>query len=335
MTWNLSPLSYWGLWLAVFGRQLSLPVPAVLFLMTSGALAAHGQLHLRYILLAGVLGCLAGDGVWFWFGRRWGSRIVRLLCRITSDPNTCAKRARRVFDQWGLRILVVAKFVPGLDGVTPPLAGAEGSSVHSFLAFDSIGALLWSAGYTFLGFLFADQLDVGIRIAERFGMLLVAAVGIPLALYVCWRGITILRMVRHLRLHRMSAPMLAQKLNNGERVAVIDLRRFEGEDDNLKGIPGAVRMEPSRLRNSPSVRIPSDVALVLYCSSRNEFISARVAVALRRRGVDQVWVLDGGLASWQDHGLPLTTNLSTPEEVAHRLGIELPPEQESTKRKAG
>ena len=144
-----------------------------------------------------------------------------------------------------------------------------------------------------------------------------------------------LRMVRHLRLHRMSAPILAQKLNDGEKIAVIDLRRFEGEDDNLQGILGAVRMEPSRLRNSASVHVPNDVALVLYCSSRNEFISARVAVALRRRGIDQVWVLDGGLASWRDHGFPLTTHLSTREEVAHRLGIELPAEQNSLKKEAG
>ncbi len=140
-------LTYPILGAAVFARQLSLPVPAVLFLLTAGALARGGELNMLLVLGVGILGCLAGDLVWFEAGRRWGAQIMRILCIFSNDPQYCAQRAHKVFGTWGLRALIVAKFIPGLDGVTPPLAGIEGSRRAAFLAYDSVGSLLWSALY--------------------------------------------------------------------------------------------------------------------------------------------------------------------------------------------
>ena len=316
-------MSYLGIFLAVFARQLCLPVPAVLFLITAGA-AARGNLHVSYVLAAGVLGCLAGDGVWFWFGRRWGTRIVRLLCQVSSNPRACSKKVRRLFDKWGLRVLIIAKFIPGLDGVTPPLAGAEGARLGSFLLFDSLGALLWAGGYTTLGFLFADQLGIAMKTSESFASVLLAICGVPLLLYAGWRGAIIIRMMRHLHIHQMSPALLAQKMRDRARVAVIDLQEFEDVDNDAEGIPGSVRMEPERLRTDETVYIPPDIEIVLYCSSKREFVSARVASALLRRGISNVWVLEGGLALWREQGFPLTLLRSTREEAAARLGILLP-----------
>ncbi|WP_041597003.1 DedA family protein [Granulicella tundricola] len=177
---GLHELTYWGLLFAVFARQLCLPIPAPLFLMTAGALAAHGRLHLSLVLLVSVLGCLAGDGVWFWCGRRWGHRVTKLVCRLTSDPAGSSLRARKLFERWGFGLIVAAKFVPGLDGVTPPLAAAEGTSVKQFMLADALGALLWSLFYTVLGYLFADELQRAAHLARGFGSILLVVLGVPL-----------------------------------------------------------------------------------------------------------------------------------------------------------
>lgn len=317
-------LTYSGIGLAVFARQLSLPVPAVLFLMTAGALAAQGRLHVSLLLLVGVLGCLAGDGVWFWLGRRWGSRMIRLVCSLTLDPRSSMKRSRHIFDQWGLRILVVAKFVPGLDGAMPPLVGAEGASVASFLAYDGVGSLLWTAAYVMLGFVFSDQLARAVRGAERFGTLLAVLLGVPLVVYVVWRLAHLARMIRHLRLRRISPELLQRKLNENDRIAIFDLLHYEAREGEIAGIPGAVRIDPARLRSAPHLVVPDDVDIVLYCSSRNEFVSARVAEVLQKRGFKNVWVLEGGLDAWVLDGRPITMTLSKGEEVAARLGIVVP-----------
>jgi membrane protein DedA with SNARE-associated domain/rhodanese-related sulfurtransferase len=316
-------ITYLILWAAVFGRQLCLPVPAILFLLTAGALARGGGLDMSLVLCTGVLGCLAGDFVWFEAGRHWGSQIIRILCAFSSDPHYCAQRAHQVFGRWGLRSLIVAKFIPGLDGVTPPLAGIEGSGRSAFLAYDSLGSFLWTAVYAGLGYLFANRLAFIAASMARFGAVLAAAIAIPLACYVAWRVGVMTHMLRHLRLRRITPLLLNEKIRSGEPIAIIDLLGFEDGQGDRAGIPGAVRMDPVHLRSRLRVVVPENLGLVLYCSSSGELTSARVAVALRKRGISNVWVLEGGLTAWKKEGLPVTLQLSTSEEAAERFGIEL------------
>ncbi len=109
--------------------------------------------------MVAVLGCLWADLVWFEAGRLRGKRVLRLLCALTSDPSFCIRRGREIFAKKGLRLLLIAKFVPGLDGICPPLAGMLGASRAAFLVHDAGGASLWAGAYIGCGFLFARQLD--------------------------------------------------------------------------------------------------------------------------------------------------------------------------------
>jgi membrane protein DedA with SNARE-associated domain/rhodanese-related sulfurtransferase len=316
-------LSYPILGLSVFARQLCLPVPAVLFLMTAGALARSGDLHMSLILFVGVGGCLAGDLVWFEAGRHWGSRIMRIICGFSSDPQYASQKAREAFRRWGLRSLFVAKFVPGLDGVTPPLAGLEGSNRIAFLAYDAVGSLAWAAAYAGIGFLFAKSLETIAMTLSRFGDLLAALIGIPLACYIVWRSWVMIRMLRRLRLRRMTPLLLHQKLSSGEKFAIIDLLSFDEERQDRPGLPGAFRIDPARLRARSKVISPKDLGIILYCYSSGELTSARVAVSLKKKGIINVWILEGGLAAWERAGLPVTSKLSSQEEVAKRYGIQI------------
>ena len=321
-------LTYPGICLAVFAQQLCLPLPALLLLMTTGALASQGQgtLNLPKVLLAGVVGCLVADGVWFWLGRRWGSGVIRLVCSFTSNPQQSRERSHRIFDKWGLRLLLLAKFVPGLDGVAPPLAGAEGATVRGFLAYDAVGSFLWTGVYIAVGYIFSHQLDSVMRVVQRFGTILAIFVGAPLFLYMTWRAARILRMIRHLRLRRISPALLQRKLDDNEKVIIVDLQHYEAQDNEVKAIPGAFRADPAKLRNVSKLELPKEVEVVLYCSSQNEFVSARVAEAIQKKGVREVWVLEGGLEAWMLEGRAVTSELATGEEAAARVGINLPPE---------
>ena len=92
---------------------------------------------------------------------------------------------KQKFHRYGLAVLCVAKFVPGLDAVMPPLAGAEGVPLARFLPLDAAGSLLWSVFYTGLGYVFSNQLEAAIRWVENCG----TALGIAIAVPICsvWR----------------------------------------------------------------------------------------------------------------------------------------------------
>jgi membrane protein DedA with SNARE-associated domain/rhodanese-related sulfurtransferase len=313
------------IFLAVFANQLCLPIPSILFLITAGALAKAGRLNLESVILLGVAGCVLADSAWFALGRRCGHRIVRGLCGFSMDGQQNAVKARRFFARRGLATLMFAKFVPGLDVLLPPLAGTLNGKTLPFLIFDTAGAFLWSAGYCLVGYLFADHLDIVALGLVRIGRIL----GIVVAGVLCYlllRTWELLRTIRELRLRTISPLALEKKLAARAKIAVLDLLDVEGQENAkaIPGIPGAARISSTPLRSSAKVRVPPDLQIVLYCSSPNQLASARTALALRRKGISNVWVLQGGLRGWRKLGLPVTTNLSSAAEVAAGFGIELP-----------
>jgi rhodanese-related sulfurtransferase len=250
---------------------------------------------------------------------------LRLLCRFSADPRKCSQNANEKFQRYGLSVLCVAKFFPGLNLVVPPLAGAEGAPVTAFVPLDMLGGFLWAGFYVGLGYVFSKEVDIAISWVEHFGMALGIAIGVPLCVYVGWRGIALLRMVRRLQLRRISPLLLARKLKSKGRVAVLDLSNFEGSDGaSPPAIPGALRVDPSVLRTLPHIAVPDGVDIVLYSSSGGDMVTARAAIGLKRIGIDNVWVLQGGLKAWREQGFPVSQSPEVPEVAAERVGVRLP-----------
>jgi membrane protein DedA with SNARE-associated domain/rhodanese-related sulfurtransferase len=322
VSYYLLHTTYPILFISVLARQLCIPVPAILFLLSAGALAGIGRLSFIGILLVAVLGCLLGDLVWFEAGRLRGKRVLRLLCALTLDPGQCISLARTAFAKWGHPLLLVAKFIPGLDGITPPLAGMSGTSRAHFLTYDTTGSALWAGAYLGAGFLFASRIDNVVRYISAFAMTLILVLGVPLLFFFAWKLIQLVRMIWQLRSFSITPEELKMRLDAGEKIGIVDLLRFEDDPQGLGAIPGAVRVDPREMRQKTRFVMPEGIDIVLYCGSRNSFVSARVATVMRRNGVRRIRVLDGGLAAWNSHGFPLTTELADPYREMKRLGID-------------
>jgi membrane protein DedA with SNARE-associated domain len=167
---------------AVFAHQLGLPVPGPLFLIAAGALAAAGKMGLVVALVLAVTACVLADWPWYEAGRHQGDRVLNFVHRLTQDPDAHNRRAKRTFAKYGPSILFIAKFVPGLDAVTPPLAGTSGTSRVQFVALDTVGAGLYSCAYAGLGYVFSDDLDRAAAYASRAGTVFVALLAAVLAI---------------------------------------------------------------------------------------------------------------------------------------------------------
>src|SRR4029453_17116966 len=104
-------------------------VPA---LLATGALAATGRVNLWLVVGAIVVVTLPVDLVWHELGGRRGARLLSGLCRLTLEPDVCVRRTENLFIRHGVRTLLVAKFLPGLTTVLPPLAGIFGGARAQF-----------------------------------------------------------------------------------------------------------------------------------------------------------------------------------------------------------
>ena len=250
--------------LAVF-EQLGIPLPAVPALLATGALAATGRVNLWLVVGAIVVVTLPVDLVWHELGRRRGARILSGLCRLTLEPDVCVRRTENLFIRHGVRTLLVAKFLPGLTTVLPPLAGIFGVSRLKFALYDMAGSVLWATFWMGLGYAFSDAIEqVLVRVAS-LGHNAALLVGGLLVGYVGLKYLRRWLFLRRLRIARISPEDLRRKLEAGEDVMILDLRTALDVAAVPHAIPGSRWIAAEQLDDRLS-DIPRDRELVLYCS---------------------------------------------------------------------
>src|SRR5262249_33648164 len=182
-----------------------------------------------------------GGWVWSGAGGRWGYRFLHFIHGLPIDPDAADRTSKKNFARYGPQVLVLAKFVVGLDAAAPPLAGMSGTSRLRFVAFDAVGAALWSGAYAGLGYIFSHDLDRAWEYAGRMGKLLVVVTLAGLCIYVGRKLVRWRQFLREFRLARITPEELKQRLDVGERVFVVDLQGGRRHSRDRQGIPGAVR----------------------------------------------------------------------------------------------
>lgn len=289
---------------AVLLEQLGLPVPALPWLLAAGALSTSGKFNPLLAIGLTTVACLLADGLWFYLGRYRGHQVLGLLCRISLEPDSCVRRTQNVFTRYGLRGVVVAKFVPGLGTVAPPLAGMSGISVGRFLAVDGIGSVLYASCFIFLGYVFRNQLEqIGSALASIGGNALGLFAGAAAA-YIGFKFWQRHRLLRELRMARITVAELRRKQEAGEEVMILDLRSSVELEQDPSLIRGARHLAVNEIENRHQ-EIPHDRDIIVYCSCPNEVTSARVARLLHRKGFTRVRPLLGGIDAWRQQNYPV------------------------------
>jgi membrane protein DedA with SNARE-associated domain len=195
---------YSFLFAALFAHQIGFPIPGPLLLLTAGALAAAGKLNVLPAIGLAITVCVLADWVWYEAGRRGGDKMLHFMHRFTRDPDFHDRRAKKIFARHGLPLLLVARFVPGLDAVLPPLAGTSRTGRVRFLAFDAIGAGLYACVYGGLGYLLSNDLDRAAAYVSRAGTLLVGLAFAGICIYIAHKLVQRHRLVRESRLVRIA-----------------------------------------------------------------------------------------------------------------------------------
>lgn len=265
MAYFLHRYGYWPVFLAVLAENLGLPVPSYLLVLVSASLAAQLQFRLTSVVLVSAVAALLGDLVWYCLGRWRGRRILRTLCSISINPDSCVSRTENLFTRHGLKSLFVAKFIPGLNTVAPPLAGMLKVSAARFVLFDLGGTALWVFSAVLLGVVGRSQVERLLELLTAFGKvsLLVLAIVFSAWLVIKWLGRR--RFYRLLERSRISASELRERLDRNEDVVIVDLRSdLDYGADQVK-LPGAIRMAPKEFEGRYK-EIPTGRPVVMYCS---------------------------------------------------------------------
>lgn len=251
------------LFLWVFAEQSAIPLPSVPLLLATGALIHAGRLHVLPALLSCIVAALMADTIWFQLGRHYGRRVLRLVCRLSLEPDSCVRLTENALQKYGMNSLLVAKFIPGLNSVAAPLAGYAKSRYLHFAAFDAAGALIWSTAYLATGYVFSEQLESVVGLTASLGANLLLLLIALFAAWIGWKFWQRRRFLRRLAVARITPMELQQQLVAGQEMFIVDLRSGIAKESTL--IPGAVRISPDELA-ARSQEIPRDREIILYCS---------------------------------------------------------------------
>jgi len=298
----------------VLVEQAGVPLPAVPTMIVAGALASTERLPLAGVVGVAVLASLLADYAWYAAGRHYGGGVMRTLCRISLSPDSCVKQSEVRFQRWRGGVLLVAKFVPGLSTVAPPLVGAMGLRSASFVLFDGLGALMWVSVAVSLGYIFASQIDAVLAALANAGSVALMLIGSLLALYIIVKWWQRHHLLRTLRMARITVQELNEALAEGRNPAIVDVRSEAARTLDSRIIPGALLADVNSVDRIVGI-VPLDAELVIYCTCPNEASAALVAKALMTRGYKRVRPLLGGLDAWDEAGYPVNRAQMTEEGV--------------------
>jgi membrane protein DedA with SNARE-associated domain/rhodanese-related sulfurtransferase len=286
--------------------QIGLPVPAVPTLIVAGAVAAAGQMPLLSLFAWAVIACLIADCGWYLVGQRFGIRVLKTLCKISLEPDSCVSQTQTRFERWGINSLVIAKFIPGLAIIAPPMAGAMRVGWPRFVLLSTCAAVLWVGAPLLAGIVFKSQIERLLEHLSEFGSAAGAGVVILLAGYISFKWWERSRFYKMLRMARISVADLYELIQAGAAPLIIDVRSITARELEPRWIPGALHVPLEDVAHRIK-ELPRDRDVILYCTCPSEASAARVAKILMNHGFKRVRPLLGGLDAWVAAGYAVIT----------------------------
>ncbi|HKU84760.1 MAG TPA: rhodanese-like domain-containing protein [Casimicrobiaceae bacterium] len=288
----------------VLVQQLGVPLPAFPLLILAGANAFADPAHGLWVLILAVVASSLGNYAWFRAGMRYGYRVLNAVCRVSLSPDSCVRQTETAFERYGSATLVLARFLPGLGMVAPPLAGGLGFATSTFLLYNGLGSALWAAAGLVLGLMFHTQVEWLFAALAELGNRAIVALACLVVLYVAHRMWKRWRLRRALYAARISVTDLHDMMRRGEDVLVLDVRSRTHRKLDGRSIPGSKPIDLEDLERALA-GIPRDRETVVYCACPNEASAAKVAMQLHARGVSHVRPLAGGIDAWATAGFEI------------------------------
>lgn len=308
---------------SVLAGSLGVPIPTFAAVIFVGSLLAtrHGSVEAGGVIYAAAMGgAILGDTAWFLAGRRYGTSVLGLICRLSLSRDSCVRRTADVFARRGVKILLFARFIPGLSVISAPLAGISGVSLLRFIAYAETGAALWIGTGLALGLFFADQVGAVLLGLERFGLSLG---GLGVLLILGYLGFSWYRrhsLLRRLRMARITPQGLAEIKAAGAAPVIIDARSGFDRDADPFMLPGALLLQDKQPGQAVA-GVPILRPVIVYCSCPNEVSAAALATQLRRLGYTDVRPLLGGITAWRDAGYPVVSLRRVGAAAATTIGL--------------
>jgi membrane protein DedA with SNARE-associated domain len=168
-------------------EDFGVPVPGETVLILAAVYAGAGRLNVLLVALLGFAGAVFGDNIGFAIGHFGGRPLIERYGRYIFLTPERLTRATGFFERHGGWIIIVARFIEGLRQANGIIAGVSGIQWAKFLLFNAIGAFLWVAVWTSVGYFSGSHINSIYAAAVRYSTYLTIALAVLLIAYLARR----------------------------------------------------------------------------------------------------------------------------------------------------
>lgn len=249
----------------VFLEQAGMPIPSSPLLLAAGVLAGTGKMEFGLTLGLVTLAAVTADAGWYLWGRWHGAGVLRIVCKVALEPDTCVRRTREAVSRHGRLAILTSKFVPGLNAAAPPLAGVIRMPMPEYVGLDVASSLLWAGTFMGLGLVFSHQLNRLAAYARGFSGAVLGLLILLLGIYIVRKYLARRKLMKQIWTERVEPEKLRNLLEQGKAVTILDMRqRLDFELDPFV-IPGATHFHFEDLDQKHG-ELPRDGEIIVYCT---------------------------------------------------------------------
>ncbi|HEY1510826.1 MAG TPA: DedA family protein [Solirubrobacteraceae bacterium] len=177
----------------VLVEDFGVPVPGETVLILGAVYAGTGRLNIWLVALLGFAGALLGDNIGFAIGHFGGRPLVERYGRYVFLTPERLDKTTRFFDRHGGKIIIVARFIEGLRQANGIIAGTTGMHWKRFVIFNAIGAALWVAVWTSVGYFSGSHINTIYDDVTRYDTYLAIAAGLVVLAFIVHRIVRVRR----------------------------------------------------------------------------------------------------------------------------------------------
>ena len=163
---------YLILFLGVMAENASLPVPGETILIIASIYSHYGHLDLGTVIPLATVGCILGDNISFYLGRRLGRPFILQYGKYLLITHKRLLSVERYFEKHGDKTIFIQRWITGVRVIGAWVAGTTKMPWSRFLLFNCLGAITWVTAISVTAYFLAVNLPLLIAIVSRSGWIL-------------------------------------------------------------------------------------------------------------------------------------------------------------------
>lgn len=150
-------LGYGGIFFLMMLESMVVPVPSEFVMPFAGFLVAQGTFNFILVVLASTIGSITGSLIFYYVGKTGGHMLVEKYGKYVLVDIEDIKKTEEWFNKRGELTVFIARLIPVVRHLISLIAGVGKMNVKKFSLYTILGATLWNAILTYLGFLLGQH----------------------------------------------------------------------------------------------------------------------------------------------------------------------------------